>query len=378
MPFYHGVEVVEKLNGERPIPQARSGVIGIVGTAPNAAVSVESNKPLLINTRESAALLGATGTLPDAIELIYDQGASLVIVIVAEEGDTDGETLSNVIAACEHLRDCQSVLGYTPDILIAPGFTHQRTGTKNAVAAKLESVAPKLPAIVVLDAPNTDNAAAQLYADDFSTGRTFVADPFVLKSKDGVVTPMPASSAVAGVIARTDNEEGFWVSPSNKPVYNIVGTARPIDFKMGDNTTTANLLNEQNVATIIRLEGYRLWGNRTTSSDIRYTFLSVRRTADAVAKSIENGLLWAIDRGITKTLVEDVVQSVNDFLANLKTQGAIINGQAWADPAKNTPSQIAQGMLKISFDFAPVYPAERITIDVSINNGYLDEIVTIG
>jgi hypothetical protein len=378
MPFYHGVEVVEQLNGERPIPVTRSGVIGIVGTAPDADVSVEPNTPMLINTREAAALLGGTGTLPDAIELIYDQGASLVIAIVAEEGETDGETTSNVIAACEHLRDAQSVLGYTPDILIAPGFTHQRSGTKNPVAAKLESVAPKLPAVVFLDAPNVDNAAAALYADDFSTGRAYVVDPFVLKSKNGVPTAMPASSVAAGVQARVDNEEGFWVSLSNKPVYNIIGTDRPIDFRMGDSTTTANLLNEQNVATIIRYEGFRLWGNRTTSSDSRYAFLSVRRTTDVIAQSAQKALLWAVDRGITKTLVEDVVQSVNDFLADLKTQGAIINGKAWADPAKNTPSQIAQGIFKMSFDFGPVYPAERIIAEVSINNGYLDEIVTIG
>ncbi|MDJ0824250.1 MAG: hypothetical protein QNJ16_01980, partial [Rhodobacter sp.] len=37
----------------------------------------------------------------------------------------------------------------------------------------------------------------------------------------------------------------------------------------------ANLLNEQEVATIVRKNGYRLWGNRSLASDPLWAFLSV-------------------------------------------------------------------------------------------------------
>lgn len=37
---------------------------------------------------------------------------------------------------------------------------------------------------------------------------------------------------IAGLIARSDNENGFWWSPSNQEIYGIVGTARPVDFTM--------------------------------------------------------------------------------------------------------------------------------------------------
>jgi len=390
MTFLHGVEVVEVTSGTRPIQTVRTGVIGIVGTAPTPPVGVTAiplNTPTLITNRVEAAALGTAGSLPDALDLIFDQAGAVVVVVRVTEGANLAETSTNVIGGVnvttgnyegiEAFRASQSVLGVTPRILIAPQFTHQRTTTANAVAAKLVTVAGQLRAIAVLDAPNTTDTKAIEYEGDFSSSRAYIVDPFVLKSKAGVPTAMPASSAVAGIICRVDNEEGFWVSPSNKPINNIVGTARHIDFTMGDINARANLLNEANIATIIRQDGYRLWGNRTPSSDLKFAFLSVRRTADMINDSILNALLWAVDRGINKTLVEDVVGSVNNYLSELQARGAIVNGQAWADPALNPPSQISAGNIVISFDFAPTYPAERITMRSAINNGYLTEIFDI-
>ncbi len=70
---------------------------------------------------------------------------------------------------------------------------------------------------------------------------------------------VPSSPFVAGLIAKIDNEEGFWVSPSNKEISGIVGTSCPVDFTLGDSSCRANLLNENEVATIIHQKGYRLW-----------------------------------------------------------------------------------------------------------------------
>ncbi|SMG62548.1 [weak similarity to] major tail sheath protein, partial [methanotrophic bacterial endosymbiont of Bathymodiolus sp.] len=40
----------------------------------------------------------------------------------------------------------------------------------------------------------------------------------------------PASTRIAGLIAKSDNERGFWWSPSNREINGITGTARSIDF----------------------------------------------------------------------------------------------------------------------------------------------------
>ncbi len=381
----HGIEVIEVASGPRPITTVSSSVVGIVGTAPAVTGGTfPLNTPTLVTSPLDYATLGTTGTLPDALNTLFDQGGAVVVVVRVAEGANATETTANVLGGVnattgnyegvEALKSAQSTLGVVPRLILAPGFTHQRTTTANAVAAKLVTIAEALRGIAIVDAPNTTDAAATTYAGDFSSRRAYIVDPFVLRDKAGVPTAMPSSPAVAGIIARVDNEVGFWASPSNHEVRNVLGLARPIEWALGSSTCRANVLNDAKVTTFIRNEGYRLWGNRTASSDTKWVFLSVVRTADLINDSVQRGLQWAQDRGITKTLVEDVVTSVNNYLADLKTRGAIINGSAWADPELNSPTEVAQGHLTIDFDFAPAYPAERITMRSAINNGYLSEV----
>ncbi|MFK7865879.1 MAG: phage tail sheath family protein, partial [Alphaproteobacteria bacterium] len=184
----------------------------------------------------------------------------------------------------------------------------------------------------------------------------------------------PASARVAGMIAKSDNERGFWWSPSNREMYGITGTARAIDFTLGDKNARANFLNEHEVTTIIHQDGYRLWGNRTCSSDPKWAFLNVRRTADMINESILKAHLWAVDRNISRNYIDDVLEGVNAYLRHLKAIGAIINGTAWADPELNTPDQITQGKATFSFDFSANYPAEHIIFRSQLVDGYLAEI----
>ncbi|MBM3273244.1 phage tail protein, partial [Candidatus Kaiserbacteria bacterium] len=101
--FLHGVEVVEIDNGPRPIRTVRSSVIGLVGTAPQADEHrFPLNTPVLIaGSRLDAAKLGSTGTLPMAIDGLFDQVGALVVVIRVAEGATDAETQSHVLGGVD-------------------------------------------------------------------------------------------------------------------------------------------------------------------------------------------------------------------------------------------------------------------------------------
>ena len=399
--FLHGVEVLEIDTGPRPIRTISTGVIGIVGTAPGAdADAFPLDTPVLIaGSRREAARLDTTedgtggGTLPGALDGIMDQAGAVVICVRVEEGADEGETLANIIGGVNAntgqlegvhaLVGAESVVGHAPRILCAPGWTHQRpedegnpgTYFANPVVAELEGLADRMAAVVIVDGPNTTDAAAQLYASDWGTSsRIYVVDPWVkVLNAAGDIVDQPASARVAGVIARTDNDQGFWVSPSNKGIFGIIGTSRPVDFKLGDISSRANLLNENDVATIIRQDGYRLWGNRVPTSDPKWQFLCVRRTADVLNESIQRAHLWAVDRGITKTYLEDVVEGVNGFIANLVAQGALLGGECWADPDLNNAASIQNGQVWFNFDFTPVYPAERVTFRSHLVNDYISE-----
>ncbi|MEZ6854190.1 phage tail sheath C-terminal domain-containing protein [Halodesulfovibrio aestuarii] len=396
--FLHGVEVLELDDGPRPIRTVKSSVIGLVGTAPDADASAfPINTPVLVaGSRAEAAKLDTVGdyagTLPAAMDAIFDQTGAVVVVVRVEEGADEAATLTNVIGGTDAntgqysgvlaLLGAKSALGFAPRILCAPGFTHQRTedaenpGTylKNPVMAELEGIAPRLRAIITGDGPNTNDADAIAARNDFGTARVYMVDPGVKVYRNGVYKNYPASAHVAGLISRIDNERGFWWSPSNQQINGISGTCRPIDFTLGDTNSRANLLNEKEVATIINEEGYRLWGNRTCSSDPKWAFLSVRRTADMINESILQAHLWAVDRNITATYFEDVVEGVNDYLRHLKNIGAILGGVCWVDEELNSPDQLAQGNTYFDFDFTPPAPAEHVTFRSRMHNGYFTEV----
>jgi len=389
--FLHGVEVLEIDTGPRPIRTVRSGVIGIVGTAPDADPLVfPLNTPVLIagSHGEAAKLdtLGTgLGTLPAALDGIFDQIGAVVIVVRVEIGADDAETMANVIGGVNAttgnyegvhaLAGAESVVGFAPRILCAPGFTHQRpTGLANPVVSELVGLADRMRAVIIADGPNTVDADAITYAGDFGSPRVYVVDPWVqVMNSAGAIVVQPGSARVAGVLAKTDNDRGFWHSPSNQTIAGIIGLARPIDFKLGDTSSRANLLNEANVATIIRQNGYRLWGNRTLSMDPKWAFLSVRRTADIINESLQRAHLWAVDRNITKTYIEDVTEGVNAYLRTLVNLGAILGGECWPDVDLNTPANIVQGKVYFNFDFTPPYPAEHITFRSHLVNDYILE-----
>ena len=382
--FLHGVEVVQIDNGARPIETVRSSVIGLIGTAPNADVAAfPVNTPVLIaGSMLEAAKLGDEGTLPQAIDGIFDQVGAMVVVVRVEAGVDNDATKSSIIggvdAATGQYTGVKAFLGaestvhVQPKILIAPGFTNDA-----AVVSEMLGIADRLRAVVIVDGPNTTDSAAMTFREGLGSKRVYMVDPWVKvwDTTTSAETPQPASARVAGMIARQDNERGFWWSPSNTEMYGITGTARPVDFSLGDPNCRANLLNENEVATIIRKDGYRLWGNRTCSADPKWAFLNVVRTVDMVNESLLRAHMWAVDRNITKTYVEDVIEGVNAYLRHLKAVGAILGGKCWADKELNGKDQIEAGKVFFDFDLTPPTPAEHIVFRSHLVNDYIETIL---
>lgn len=335
------------------------------------------NVPVLITGSRNAAdgldtVGDKAGTLPDALDAIFDQAGAMVVVVRVTKGNDDAATKTNIIGATattgvQAFLAAETLCKVTPRILIAPGFSHEVE-----VVSELLGIADQLKAVIIADGPNTDDAAAITYRENFGSKRVYIVDPQV-KVWDVVSNSLmnaPVSARVAGMIAKSDNERGFWWSPSNREIYGISGTSRNIGFALDDTNSIANFLNENEVTTIIQKDGYRLWGNRTCSADPKWAFLNVVRTADMIHESLLHAHLWAVDRNITKTYIEDVTEGVNDYLRHLVTVGAIIGGSCWADPDLNTPDQIQQGKIYFDFDFTANAPAEHITFRSHLVNDY--------
>jgi hypothetical protein len=470
--FLHGVQVIDVTDGARTISTVASSVIGLVGTAPNADPSVfPLNIPVLISGSQSLAAKLASvnngpdyGTLPGAVQDIFDITGAVVVVVRVAPGASDTESMANIIGGVDGngtytgahgFLAANSLLGVKPRLLIAPGYTHQRSakgiasliianpgagyidgtytlnaaggegsgaaatavvsggkvisvaltgngdgyvtvptfelpaaagaGTTaasftagigvvgNEVVAGLSVIAERLRAIIIQDGPNSSDSAAVQMAGDFGSKRIYLVDPWVtvLDSISAANVTRPASPSIAGLIAWVDNNLGFWWSPSNQVLGNVLALGRPIDFTLGDSSSGANLMNAANVATIIRQNGFRLWGNRTLSSDSKWSFLSVTRTADIINDSLLAAHLWAVDRGITKGYVDSVLEGVNNYLRSLVSLGAILGGKCWIDRDLNADASIAGGKIFFDFDFTPPFPAEDITFRSHLVDDYV-------
>lgn len=384
--FLHGVETVQIDDGIRPISTVKSSIIGIIGTAPDAdAAAYPLNTPVLVSGPRAAAELGAGGTLKDAYGAIYAQGVNVAIVVRVDEDADAAITLANVVGdealqtGVYALMTASTLTGQTPRILCAPGFTSTPAADPaSAVTTALLAVASRLRAVVVADGPNTTEADALTDAGKFGDDRLYIVDPAVTVYDTDAAdyVTRPASGYAAGAISRRDAEKGFWFSPSNQILGGVTGIARPIGFGLSDVDTEANRLNEQGVATVVRKEGFRLWGNRSQATDANWAFLPVRRTADMIYESIEAAQLWAMDRPFSPQLLRDIRDSVNGYLQSLVTRGALLGASVWLDPELNTEATLKAGQLYLDFDIEPPAPLEHLTFRAHRNGSYYEELVS--
>jgi phage tail sheath protein FI len=380
--FFHGVTVTLVDTGPRSITTPSSSVIGLVDTyTPGAGLAAPNTPVKITSLREAAAAFGADSAIYQSLRAIYARTSAVVAAVgVAKAADTaaqttaviGGVTAQGARTGLQALLDAKSVLGLHPRLLAAPGHS-----SAQAVATEMDGIAGKLRAIAIIDGPNTDDDAAIAYAENFGSKRVYLVDPGVrvwdaATSKD---VDAPASAAAAGLFAWTDAEYGFWVSPSNKELVGITGTKRPVEFLDGDATCRANLLNQANITTIIRDGGFRLWGNRTLSSDPKWAFVTRVRTTDMVMDAILYAHKWAVDRGITKTYVKDVTEGLNAFMRDLRNAGCIINFEVYADPELNSASQLEQGKVYWNIRFTDVPPAENPNFRVEVTNQWVAEVL---
>ena len=380
--FFHGITVSLVETGTRTISLPSSSIIGIVDTfAPGLGLVAPNVPTLLTRESEAVAAFGADSAITRACKAILNQSQA-AIVAVGVTADTEAAALTSALiggvladgtrTGMQALLDGKSLFNLQPRLLIAP-----KHSSIEAVAAAMDVLAGKLKAIAIIDGPNTTDEAAITYADTFGSKRLFMVDPAVKQwstTLNGDVS-VPGSAIAAGLFAQTDDRFGFWSSPSNKEIAGITGTVRPVEYLDGDKTCRANLLNGANITTIIRDGGYRLWGNRTLSSDAKWGFVTRVRTTDMVMDAIQAGMKWAVDRGITKTYVKDVTETINAFMRDLKAQGAVINFEVYPDLEKTTATMIEQGKLFWIIRFTDVPPAENPIFQIEVTNQWLTEVL---
>ena len=383
--FFHGVTTTLIDTGARTISLPSSSIIGLCDTFTPGVLGGGTAKAgelvLLTSEREAIAAFGADSAITKAAQAIYVRAKAVIVAVGVPKLEDAALQTSAIIGGVlvggqrtglQALLDGKSKHNAQPKLLIAP--KHSAT---QAVATAMDALAAKLRAIAIVDGPNTTDEAVLAYAQEFGSKRIYLVDPGVQywDTVTSATIDAPGSAWVAGLFAWTDATYGYWASPSNKEFVGITGTTRPIEFLDGDETCRANLLNNANVSTIIRDGGYRLWGNRTLSSDPKWSFVTRVRTCDILMDAIQAGHKWAVDRSITKTYVKDVTEGLQAFMRDQKNAGAIINFEVYPDTEMTTASQLDQGKVSWRIRFTDVPPAANPHFLIEVTNEWLTEVL---
>lgn len=386
-----GVETVLVDSGVRPISTIRSSIIGLAVYAPDADADVLPLDTPVAFYGSPAALRAAIypagaedgGNALDAVNMICGL-INPVIIVTRYAADTLASALGDATqrTGIYALLNAKAVTGLQPRILCCPradGYTIVDGAiTAAPLATALCAIAERLRAIAILDGPNDDAAAANTALGLVGSKRGFMIDPWV---KDLAGDEQPVSPVVAALFSKNDNADGrgYHWSPSNwsgQLGAVISGTSRPIDFALGDAACEADILAGFHVNTIIREDGFRLWGSWTAQkTDNLWLQITRVRISDIIADSIQAAHLWAVDRPITKRYFEDVTDGVKAFLRNLKARNIIAGGDCWVDLDLNEAADINLGNAVFSFDFIDHPTATKVTFRYNLNTDYLESIV---
>lgn len=376
--YHHGVRVVEVNTGARPIRTVSTAVVGVVCTSSDAdAQTFPLNKPVLLTDLAAGiAKAGTTGTLAATLRAIADQADPLTVVVRVEPGADDATTTTNVIGGVEGatytgmqaLLAAQAQLGVKPRILACPGVDTQ------PVAAALAIVAKKLRAMAYVSAAaSATKEAAALYRENFADRELMIVWPDFLawNTTTNSAQPAFATARAVGLRARIDQEQGWHKTLSNVPVAGVTGISRDVHWDLQDPTTDAGFLNAADVTTLINANGFRFWGSRTCSDDPLFAFESATRTAQVLADTIAEAMLWAVDKPMHPSLVRDILESINAKFRELKALGYVMDARAWYDETANSTQTLSSGKLYIDYDYTPVPPLENLTLRQRITDRYL-------
>jgi len=377
--FHHGVRVIEINDGTRTIRTVSTAIVGIVCTAPNAdAAAFPLNRPVLF-TRLGDAIskAGTTGTLLPTLRAITDQADPLTVIVRVAPGANTGETNSNVIGGVnggqytgiQALLAAEAILGVKPRILAAPGLDTEPVAKALAIAAE------QLRAMAYASAMGATKEAVATYRNRFGNRELMLIWPdfTAWDTTTNSEKPAFAPARAVGLRAKIDQTQGWHKTLSNVAVNGVTGLTKDIYFDLQNPATDAGYLNEHNVTTLIRKNGYRFWGNRTCSDDPLFEFESATRTAQVLADSIAESLMWAVDKPLHASLIRDIIESINAKFRELKSLGCIIGASAWYDDSINTPDTLKEGKLYIDYDYTPVPPLEYLTLRQRITDRYFHD-----
>lgn len=410
--FHHGPEVIEHKDGVSVVREVKSAVTYVNGLAPIGDVhdtaakrAAYINEPIIIRSREDAAAAFGPQTegfdIPQKLDAIFDHGSGgTIIVNNVFDPDTHAGGVGDITAAdliggvdatgratgMAGAQRCFSRFGYFPKLLLSamcsvPG-----------VRVEMDAMAHKLNALAICDLPVgltkqqavEARGTAGVVNANTSSARTILTYPHV-KVADTITGDErlePLSQRLVGLMIKTDLEQGYHQSASNRELAGVIGTEVDIDFFPSDYANDTNFLNEAGIVTCMRsfATGFKAYGNRSAafpgSSHVE-NFIHARRTLDQLHDAIIHFTMQYVDRLGTPQNVEALEEAINSFLRVKIGQGVLYGGTYRFDRVKNTAAQIADGRFHYTLECHPTSVMERLTTHSYVDTKFINSALAL-
>lgn len=365
----HGIKT-NLLTTTRVTPASvATSVIGMVVTAPDAdATMFPLDTPVLVsNVLTALAKAGTTGTLRPALLAIANiVSPNIIVVRVAVDAQNqDAKVLGTesdpAYTGMQALLMAEAKTGSRPRILGAPGLDTQE------VTNGLIAVAKRLRGFVYAMAEGDTRDEAIAYRDEFGARELMLIWPATAKGNADTI------GCALGLRAYIDQTVGWHKTLSNVVITGVSGIAKDVSWAMDDDTTDAVLLNAGGITTLICYNGYRFWGNETTSSEDSWKFESAVRTSQVLQDTIQEAHFPYVDSPLTVGVVKALIAKGNAFIRKCVANGRMIGGNFYYDTSLNDDSDLAGGNLVLSYDFTPCAPLQSLTENQTITDTYYSD-----
>lgn len=384
---HHGITANEYTEGVRSISDISTAIIGMVCTAEDADAKVfPLNTPVFATSAyDLLAKAGKKGTLAKSLDAIVDQADAQVVIVRVAESKNAEEQKANVIGTAEGgnytglkaLRRAKAVTGFTPKILGCPELDSQD------VLTELVGVAQATRAFAYGSAGgNPDITEVGNYRKNFGQRELMLIDnEFMAFDPTTKKTETAATIArVLGARAKLDKNVGWHKSISNTEINGVSGLKFARSFDLLDKNCDANTLNNKDVTTLIREDGFRVWGNRTCTNDSMMAFEVATRTAQIIQETIASAFMWALDKPMHPSLMEDIIMAINAKLAQYVNKGYILGARVFIDKTLNTSETVQAGQFTISYEFTWVPPLENMVFNQHVTDTFfvnlVDKVIT--
>ena len=185
----------------------------------------------------------------------------------------------------------------------------------------------------------------------------------IIDPTNNVTTLIPSGGHIAGIYARSDNDENVAKDPANEAILGIDSLQLPINNELQAQLNPIGV----NCLRYFKGQGNLVWGGRTTSADPDWQYINVRRLFIFVEKSIQRGTQWVVfQNNDPTTWARSGPQQRVTFLTGLWMQDMLMGAtkeQAFfvrCDNTTMTQTDIDSGRLIVLVGIAPVYPAEFV------------------